>query len=336
MWTTGEISEEQFSLLELADGRLQDGTDILSLFYKDSSGMSALLDLGVAEPDNILANDAAVMMPKILSNLAQTRKAIANVNSAKQKVLLMQAQAALEKLYKMYETGDIGAEVGAEADAETAGMPYNDPRMRREDLTSPNQSVELSAADSLRPGKDDAVKSTSIVPAYLSRLDDIYGELVAQSDEQQDGLRKQGKLAGLQANWRARHPAPPPTPQPITVNVTPPSVTVNLPESQPQFTVNVPKQAPPVVTVNTPKQAAPQVTVNVPKQDAPVVTVNVPEQPVRKERDIIVNVPKQDAPIVHIANKVEFPTRAHETVVVNRDADGKIISTESDTEFNNG
>jgi hypothetical protein len=89
-----------------------------------------------------------------------------------------------------------------------------------------------------------------------------------------------------------------------------PETVVNITEAQqPAPVVNVTNEIPaPVVNV-----AAPEVTVNVPKQAAPVVNVAAPAPAVT------VNVPAQDAPVVN----VEIPI-TDETIDIERDASGLI------------
>ena len=100
-------------------------------------------------------------------------------------------------------------------------------------------------------------------------------------------------LNALAAKYTAQ-PAPAPTPQPITVNLT-----AQMPEvGAPAVTVNVPelKQSPPTITVNVPDQPAPNVTVINEVQPAPVVNnVTVEPAPVTVAKPRKAKVQRDDA-----------------------------------------
>lgn len=56
MLADGDIDRGQFERLELRDGRLADGSSILSLFYSDDRQISKMLDLGVDDPLDVSGN----------------------------------------------------------------------------------------------------------------------------------------------------------------------------------------------------------------------------------------------------------------------------------------
>lgn len=88
------------------------------------------------------------------------------------------------------------------------------------------------------------------------------------------------------------------------------------------------KMSAPVVTVEVPPIQVPEIKIPEIVVPAPMVNVMVPEQGAPQ---VIVNVPEQPAPVVNVENTVEFPRAAQERTTVRRDAQGRIISTESET-----
>lgn len=105
-----EITEEQFENMELADGRLADGLDVLMLFQSKDSEINQLLALGVADPLDIEVNDPATMLTAIRQQVlaAWIRHDTAPNASIKRKV--RQALAALERLRTAYTMGTMHPE----------------------------------------------------------------------------------------------------------------------------------------------------------------------------------------------------------------------------------
>lgn len=326
MLANGEFTDEQFTIAELADGRLQDGSDVLTLLYKTGTGHDDLLNFGVAEPDNILENDAQTMLPMILSKLSGARRAVANTTSNRERLFLLQVQAALEKLYDMYATGSIGGE----ATDGGGGAPELENRLRRENLAAPNPEEELSDDDSLRPNSDDEVRAKA--RAYLDQMDAVTRKLADVDAQLKHTPEEASVVEQVQRNWlkdlgRSKRDKRQTLPAPHVNITTPPvNVTVNLPEERKEFSVNLPEQPAPHVTVEN--------RVDVPQQPAPKVDVHV-DVPETKQvaPQVVVNVPEQAAPQVVVENKVEFPNRAKETIDIVRDDQGRILGAVSETEF---
>ena len=76
----------------------------------------------------------------------------------------------------------------------------------------------------------------------------------------------------------------------------------------------------------------PQTVVNIPEQPAPVINITLPEI---LPAQVTVNVPRQSAPVVHVAAPIAVPAPAvyvpppdtrPETLTVERDADGRIVT----------
>lgn len=91
-----EITEEQFEDMELADGRLRDGLDVLMLFQSQDTEIRRILDIGIINP-MADAVDAAIIDERI--RLAWERHDTAPNANIKRK--MRQAIAALTKLRTM-------------------------------------------------------------------------------------------------------------------------------------------------------------------------------------------------------------------------------------------
>ncbi len=102
----GELSPEQFEQLELEDGRLADGMDVLTLFMSTDPEIARVLNLGVDDPTNVAANDAAAVLIAIdaQSKAAWQRYDTApNVNIRSKMRRALAALDALKELYRPTE-----------------------------------------------------------------------------------------------------------------------------------------------------------------------------------------------------------------------------------------
>lgn len=103
MVADGELSEGQFIEMELQDGRTPDGVDVLALFRSEDPTMQGLLALGVANPLDIAANDAAAMVRAIGEAELDAAAIMMSAGSANVKRGARMALAALLKLRDKYE-----------------------------------------------------------------------------------------------------------------------------------------------------------------------------------------------------------------------------------------
>lgn len=104
MLEMNEISEDLFATMELSDGRLPDGTDVVYLFYTDDTYISGLLAIeGVQNPTITSENDPYVILPKIESKIAEVWRSLSNARTANLARKSRQAMAALERLRSLYE-----------------------------------------------------------------------------------------------------------------------------------------------------------------------------------------------------------------------------------------
>ena len=104
MLQDGDLSDVEYAELELRDGRLENGTTVLSLFYTDDENLSKYLHLpAVADPLDVQANDVESTMTKIKAKLKDARTDIVNMSRPKDIQLARLAEIALMKLEEEYE-----------------------------------------------------------------------------------------------------------------------------------------------------------------------------------------------------------------------------------------
>lgn len=137
MFTDGDIDQSQFARMELEDGRLEDGSSVLMLFYKKNSETSSLLDLGVPDPLDIRNNDAEKMLDAIDQAQRDVMKTWANASTDNGRWISMRAFYALEALAQRYKNPDIFATWGEIPVKQPVQGEYIDPRVRTQDLTTP-------------------------------------------------------------------------------------------------------------------------------------------------------------------------------------------------------
>lgn len=114
-----DLTRTQFDQLELEDGRLPDGSDVLALFASPDNIMIQLLDLGFEEPLATGANDPFEMLTEIDAAAMGAQGVAATAGSATERQKAQQAIAALGALKKLY-TPLVAQEVAAEVQPEPA------------------------------------------------------------------------------------------------------------------------------------------------------------------------------------------------------------------------
>jgi len=159
----GDITQEQFERMETLDGRLPDGTPVLSLFYSNSREYTQYLDLDVADPLDIESNDTK----KVLSSIQENRREVLSDIQNKQwgepnKTVAKLSLAALDLLEMRYkqpefwltwqdmEDKPIPVDMQTDADGN-----YVDPRLRAQDTMTPKDEGTEQTRDSIRPNTDD-------------------------------------------------------------------------------------------------------------------------------------------------------------------------------------
>ena len=130
----GDITDAQFEQMELEDGRLADGTDVLALFFSPDSEIKALLSLNLDNPLQINDNDAEVALREIDLAINRALEAIINLNVSGQKARARQSLAALERLREMYAGDEESDEEEEEGELESPEVTDADrERIRNED-----------------------------------------------------------------------------------------------------------------------------------------------------------------------------------------------------------
>lgn len=120
MWTGGEITYEQFCEMELQDGRLPEGLDVLLLFQSEDRDYRQWLDIGVSDPTNIAKNNPQEMADIIHEKFIELSRLIHEETRTERRRKARQALAALDKLRSMYQVPE-GQAITDQATAEAMG-----------------------------------------------------------------------------------------------------------------------------------------------------------------------------------------------------------------------
>lgn len=134
MLKDGDIDRAQFEKLELDDGRLQDGTPILALFYSNNSDFRSALKIeGTEDPLDVKKNKAEIILEQITMRRKEAYMATINNKNASNKSFWRKVLAALAKLEELYTP--VIAEPGVAGQKGATGL---DKRVRTQDLTTVN------------------------------------------------------------------------------------------------------------------------------------------------------------------------------------------------------
>lgn len=98
----GDITEQQFEDMELGDGRLPDGQDVVNLFYSTDPTLQEMLSISVGDILNTEANDRDTVLSAIADKEIELRATLAAPSRPKEFDLAKQAFAALQALKKLY------------------------------------------------------------------------------------------------------------------------------------------------------------------------------------------------------------------------------------------
>ncbi len=152
MWQRGEITEPQFEDMELDEGRLPNGLDVLFLFTIEEPPMSKWLSLGVESPTKIDKNDADKMLDKIHDQLFVVSKDIDETKNHTLSRSARQALAALLKLQLLYDEEKQKEEMEELAEEQVAaGIAAQEPT-----VTPGQKPGEQPMAENGKPqGEDD-------------------------------------------------------------------------------------------------------------------------------------------------------------------------------------
>jgi len=124
MLADGELTEAQFEDLELEEGRLSDGSDVLTLFNSPDPFFRDVLALPFPDPLDVGENDAGAVLAAIEDAALDCMAISGNPASAKERDQAKRALAALRALQKLYEGTEAEDEVDQPvADDAADGQP---------------------------------------------------------------------------------------------------------------------------------------------------------------------------------------------------------------------
>lgn len=113
-----DLTQAEFDALELKDGRLPEGLPALSLFQSNDEAIQLLLDVGVTDPLDVNANNAAEMLEAIRLRLIACSAQAINSTRDKDRQRALLCMAALTELQKLYSTP---------TDEDSDPLPEDDP-----------------------------------------------------------------------------------------------------------------------------------------------------------------------------------------------------------------
>lgn len=185
MWENHEITYEQFAQMELEDGRLPEGLDVLLLFQSEDKDYKNWLDVGVSDPTNIGENDPQKMADAIHDKYIEVSGIIHEETRAERRRKARQALAALDKLRSMYQVPegqaitdqatlaamDEGAATGVDPTAGATAAPSPTATQKPKNEAKPQ-------AVSSKPKELVSLPAASAVDGHiLKQLDVVDGEL---------------------------------------------------------------------------------------------------------------------------------------------------------------
>jgi len=153
----GDLSQAQFDNMELTDGRLPSGEDVLTLFYAGDDSIGDMLDVGIEDPLDVNRNDALATIAAIEDKQAEVRQYLSEASSAKRKQMAKQALAALGKLREAYEEGQSAQQQADDAETEEQAEGRDQPGIATEDIEVEEESKGGPGSGNFghagRPGK---------------------------------------------------------------------------------------------------------------------------------------------------------------------------------------
>jgi hypothetical protein len=103
MALTGEMSRNQFENLELENGRLPNGQDLLTLYFRDEDVYKEILTLpGISNPTDVLSNDAEPVLRAISKQRSVALEMLANETRQIEERQIRESLAALQALADEY------------------------------------------------------------------------------------------------------------------------------------------------------------------------------------------------------------------------------------------
>lgn len=247
MLNDGDLTQEQFNDLERDDGRMEDGSPIVSLFYDPQ--YADMLAMGIPNPVDVESNDEENVMTLVCQKRAELIQALGVVANYRKREQVMNALAAVEALAQMYQ-----------------GEP------EPPEPTEPQEDM---------PEEDDGEEAEGEVAEPEAQEDEEEGAADEDLTDMEDGEVKElrPKKRGIRS-YIARKAIEIP---PVIVQVPEqrlPDIRVDVPAP----VVNVTVEPPPPTVVNVAAPPAPNVTVQAPP--APVVNVKHVPPPIENKVEV--------------------------------------------------
>lgn len=158
MMQHGELSEIEYEELELADGRLPDGSDLLSLFYsEDPVYKESLVFSGIEDPTDLLENDPEDILTEIHVNIRLTWMTLHREKDLERRKKLRYSIKALEYLRTKYQEKKEQEEFEAQQQASMAmGVAGTGAFPRREGKNDPSKPPNVVAGNATSRVKNPA------------------------------------------------------------------------------------------------------------------------------------------------------------------------------------
>jgi len=177
MLEVGDLDRSQYELLELKDGRLPDGTDILALFQTKNAAFRPYLSLGIADfnPFDVDAARAEEILPVVRKKMAVAYQDMVDGTNQNLRWIATQALYALKALEEKVKPPEMnlpglgGMPVersdGTPKPVKPGDLPVKDERLRdRDPLRQSPEALEVSPRP-LRPDDDMPGKEKEVVPS---------------------------------------------------------------------------------------------------------------------------------------------------------------------------
>lgn len=156
MLEDGDITRPQFEQMELDDGRLEDGTNVLALFFSADREMKELLNIGLDNPFSYNGEVDGVLR-RIDSAIGEAHKWLVEQGWSTKKQKARQAIAALEQLKRNWE--ERIEERGEDNLGERQGR--NRPSGSQDGRNQPGPKPTQTAADAERRRNEDDYRGES-------------------------------------------------------------------------------------------------------------------------------------------------------------------------------
>lgn len=195
MLADGEITQAQFDEMELEEGRLPDGLDVLMLYQSVDSEIAPLLNLGVDDPTDIEANDGTAILAAIHEQQKAAWQRHDNAPNANIRRKVRQALAALDRLRGLYEiepAQEALEQAQADMQAQADGMVEDD-QIADDGEPAPPQNAEPPPEVKAMLTKQEA-ELTGIEDEYRAEFEDLVTQAVEGEITQPDFIDRLSEL----------------------------------------------------------------------------------------------------------------------------------------------